>query len=877
DYVFSTTSYKTGSALLKIVPTGKGLEAKEIYFLSPKQFENHHGGVVLVDGYLYGGDGQNKGTPVCLDMKTGKILWKEKPVGKGSAAVVYADGHLYFRYQNGLMVLAEANPGRFNVKGTFNIPVKTKYSWPHPVILDGRLYLRDNDVLLCYDISLGEQSAKAGYSGKSAAGAGAGMEHAVVCSESGVFCGWPANNGVWIWDGREILVGFSHRPYVEKKGHNAGSPTRSVLARSLDGGVSWTLEDPDNFVGDGGTVTASPGGIDFSHPDFAMRLDKGDSIKFFISYDRGRKWEGPYGFGDLMTHPEFKGLENTARTDYIVNGRHDCFIFMSARKPGTGTRDRAFVARTTDGGRSFKFVSWINPEAVGTTRGAMPSTVRISKTKLVTALRRKYPGQWVDVFVSNDNGANWKFLSKVADTGGWNGNPPALARLKDGRLCCVYGNRSERKMLAKYSSDEGATWGPEIVLRDDYQVDSFDDPDLGYPRLVQRWDGKLVAMYYWATKERPHHHIAATIWDPGKIKAHWDIPVENVIVSHEPGRFAGWPANNGVWKWGNEILVGFHQADYVEKDCSHSLGGNGRNLLARSLDGGATWMVEDPENFAGDGGEAVASPGNINFAHPDFAMRIDTKQFFISYERGRRWQGPYTFPDFGIGRRLTARTDYIVNGRQDCHIFLSAKEPKVEAALQDRAFCCRTTDGGKTFQFVSWMTGEPLKIRSVMPSTARCSSTGLVSAMRRRLDVDISGPKKMRKCWIDVYQSKDNGHTWEFLSQVADTGSSNGNPPSLVRLRDGRICVTYAYRGICSAYRYRWEPQGIRARISEDNGKSWGQEIVLRDDARTWDIGYTRSVQRLDGKIVTMYYYTTEEIPEQHIAATIWDPDLVRG
>jgi hypothetical protein len=193
-------------------------------------------------------------------------------------------------------------------------------------------------------------------------------------------------------------------------------------------------------------------------------------------------------------------------------------MFMSARKPDTGTRDRAFCARTTDGGKTFKFVAWINPEEVETVRGAMPSTVRISKTKLVSALRRKYPDQWVDVFVSDDNGASWRFSSKVADTGHWNGNPPALVRLKDGRLCCAYGNRSKKAMIAKYSCDEGATWGDEVVLRDDYQVDSFDDPDLGYPRLVQRADGRLVCMYYWATKEHPHHHIAATIWDPDKLK-----------------------------------------------------------------------------------------------------------------------------------------------------------------------------------------------------------------------------------------------------------------------------------------------------------------------------------------------------------------------
>jgi hypothetical protein len=86
--------------------------------------------------------------------------------------------------------------------------------------------------------------------------------------------------------------------------------------------------------------------------------------------------------------------------------------------------------------------------------------------------------------------------------------------MKDGRICCVYGNRSRKQMIARFSSDQAKTWGPEIILRNDFQVDSFDDKDFGYPRLLQRPDGKLVAIYYWATKQRPQHHIAATVWDP---------------------------------------------------------------------------------------------------------------------------------------------------------------------------------------------------------------------------------------------------------------------------------------------------------------------------------------------------------------------------
>ena len=153
DYVFCTTSYKTGSALLKLTPSGDGIKAEEIYFLTPDEFENHHGGIVLLDGYIYGGDGQNEGRLVCLDMKTGKIVWKEPPLGKRSAAQVYADGHLYYRYEKGLMTLVEATPEKLNVKGQFKLPSVTGPSWPHPVIFDRKLYIRDNDVLLCYDIS----------------------------------------------------------------------------------------------------------------------------------------------------------------------------------------------------------------------------------------------------------------------------------------------------------------------------------------------------------------------------------------------------------------------------------------------------------------------------------------------------------------------------------------------------------------------------------------------------------------------------------------------------------------------------------------------------------------------------------------------------
>ncbi|MHC4572937.1 MAG: sialidase family protein [Planctomycetota bacterium] len=358
----------------------------------------------------------------------------------------------------------------------------------------------------------------------------------------------------------------------------------------------------------------------------------------------------------------------------------------------------------------------------------------------------------------------------------------------------------------------------------------------------------------------------------GAVAVEGGAPIRHVIVYGEPGRFCGWPANNGVWRWGNEILVGFELAYYKNPDpnidpTDHHFDRQKPKIsvLARSLDGGETWKLEDPENFIADGGETRPSPGGVNFAHPDFAMRVGGNRFFVSYNRGKTWRGPYRIEMAGFDKQLTSRTDYIVNGKNDCFLFLSARE---EAVRYDRALCARTTDGGKTFQFLSWMTNiyPPQRIRSVMPSTVRISDNELISAMRRKLR--LSDPEGELN-WIDVYVSDDNGLNWRFLSKVADTDNDewNGNPPSMVKLRDGRICLTYGFRGV---------PWGIRAKLSDDNGRTWSEEIILRDDGINWDLGYTRTVQRPDGRPLTIYYYNTKESPKQHIAATIWDPDLAR-
>jgi len=161
DHIFASTGYQTGSVLLKLAPAAdKGVEAKEVYFLPSKTLQNHHGGLVLVGDHLYGGHGHNKGFPVCVEMATGKVVWGGEgsdilAPGTGSAAVTAADGHLYFRYQNGKVALIEATPQGYKLKGSFDVPEVNRPSWSHPVIVGGKLYLREQENLYVYNVKKG--------------------------------------------------------------------------------------------------------------------------------------------------------------------------------------------------------------------------------------------------------------------------------------------------------------------------------------------------------------------------------------------------------------------------------------------------------------------------------------------------------------------------------------------------------------------------------------------------------------------------------------------------------------------------------------------------------------------------------------------------
>ena len=145
NYVFSSSAYGTGGGLVKITRKGSDFTAEEVYFQKP--MANHHGGIVRVGDYMYG---FGSGGLICMEFLTGEIAWRNRSVGKGS--LCYADGQLYCFGEKNQMALVDANPKEYVEHGRFDTPDSGKPTWAHPVVANGRLYLRDQDTLTAYDI-----------------------------------------------------------------------------------------------------------------------------------------------------------------------------------------------------------------------------------------------------------------------------------------------------------------------------------------------------------------------------------------------------------------------------------------------------------------------------------------------------------------------------------------------------------------------------------------------------------------------------------------------------------------------------------------------------------------------------------------------------
>jgi len=352
------------------------------------------------------------------------------------------------------------------------------------------------------------------------------IQHGVIFYEDGQYGGWPANHGIWSWD-NEILVGFIQADHKEIRGHTYDRSTAKVkYARSKDGGVNWTIEDAfergQTAIGADNTIPPEKARVplkltesmpDFTNPDFIFMFlrhnNNNEPSHFYYSSNRGELWEGPFEFSNLGT----TGV--ASRTDYIIEGKQDLSAFLTISKRNSKEGSVIYVT-TKDGGLNWDIKSWVGSEHGGF--DIMPSSLRLSPDELITTIRTRteYGLDLITSYYSEDNGLSWERLrDPVADTGK-GGSPPALIKLQDGRLALGYIYRSEHgsRVNVRFSSDNGRTWSDEIMLRGGDGANR----DTGYPRIMQRPDGKVIMIYYWNNVHKegaaPYRYIAYTLFDP---------------------------------------------------------------------------------------------------------------------------------------------------------------------------------------------------------------------------------------------------------------------------------------------------------------------------------------------------------------------------
>lgn len=145
NHVFLSSDYGTGAALLELSPNGKSIDAREVYFT--REMRNHHASSVLVGQHLYG---FSSAILTAMKFDTGEVAWRDRSVGKGS--VIFADDRLYLFSENGVVGLAEANPAAYREHGRFQLRTGSRPTWSHPVVANGKLYLRDQDTIYAYNV-----------------------------------------------------------------------------------------------------------------------------------------------------------------------------------------------------------------------------------------------------------------------------------------------------------------------------------------------------------------------------------------------------------------------------------------------------------------------------------------------------------------------------------------------------------------------------------------------------------------------------------------------------------------------------------------------------------------------------------------------------
>ena len=385
-------------------------------------------------------------------------------------------------------------------------------------------------------------------------------------------------------------------------------------------------------------------------------------------------------------------------------------------------------------------------------------------------------------------------------------------------------------------------------------------------------------------------------------RAERPLDAENITIYRDPNYYAAFPFNHNFWAFPDgDLLINFARArcDYGQSyDLMHGVvdGIHGEYVTLRSTDGGETWPTGslqvlgthqslERQVVSGLAPEAPAEP--LDWTSPDccvtagfggppvLAQHLGYLQY--SRDRGRNWEGPYLLPSMGFSK-VYVKPDYLVRPDGLVLLFVTVGRGPAPAKYDVASLFVAiyaTTDGGLTWEYLSSIhrpnpdaeyVGHIYASPVLLPNgrivtTVRCFFPGGGSKIRGWGAPEGGGAYE----WTEVFYSDDGGRTWQFLSRPNDWGA----PAPMVLLDDGRLLIVYGYRV---------KPYGIRARVSDDGGRSWGPELILRDDGGSGDLGYPRIVKLPEGRVMVAYYFNRADDPTQlvggvrHIAATVFTP-----
>ncbi len=361
---------------------------------------------------------------------------------------------------------------------------------------------------------------------------------------------------------------------------------------------------------------------------------------------------------------------------------------------------------------------------------------------------------------------------------------------------------------------------------------------------------------------------------------------EHVTIYYDPDYHASAVFNHNFWVFQDgDLLINFcrarcsyeHSYDLLDRMTD----GRSDYVTLRSTDGGKTWPLESLQVLGSHQGlerllesglaqDAPAEP--LDWTSPDFCVTAGFGQppvrnqhlGYVQYsrDRGQTWEGPYLMPSMGF-TQVYVKPDYLVRPDGLVLLFVTVGRGPTRPTYNVAALFVAvyaTTDGGLTWEYLSSIhrtTPEAEYVGHFYASPVLLPDGRILVATRCHHHFPSE--------WTELFESEDGGRTWRSVSRVNDWGA----PGSLLLLDDGRVLMTYGYRV---------EPEGIRARVSEDDGRSWGPELILRDDGGSLDLGYVRAVKLPGGKVMAAYYFNRAEDPKQlwggvrHIAATVFTP-----